>query len=518
MYKQSIKDIKAVIIPLDGTIFDLNRFRYNYYHHLCNDHNIELSKHDFYSHLSNMYDMYKALPLSNHVDMGPLNAKIERELLQYLQFKGIKPKEGFNELLEWLLQKSIKVAVISTHRTKDAVQYLQMANLYKKVQYVIGSDSISSPLPSTQILTNVVEHFQVRKEEVLVLSSFMTLNYAANELHMNVIYCQDLVKADFREQETSYKVVSNHFEVLNTLLFDRYNEVEMYSPILGMNEHMSKKELDSIRDKLYISYQNDPQLLEIVNQTYEYHISKLKQSTPKIKNYFKPQNDSKFHFNDEGIEKKEEPSIIEDITISEDIVDSEDIPTNEVAEPPKEIHMPSLEQNEDEALTALLNQINKPKTKETIIPVVTDFDEIKEIVIASHEDDKEDNEVSPFITCIINIFYTAAISLLVLFIGVIIYIAFIHQFQSGSGIFGFVSEIFNVYYTFIEYIFRTILDGLNSLTTFIPSFQDYYTHNALFSQEGVKLFNIFFFHFIVMGFVKTVIHFIRRGSYNENDF
>ncbi|MEG0592562.1 MAG: HAD hydrolase-like protein, partial [Coprobacillus sp.] len=466
-------------------------------------------------HLSNMYDMYKGLPLSNRVDMGPLNAKIERELLQYLQFKGIKPKEGFDELLEWFLQKGIKVAVISTHRTKDAVQYLQMSNLYKKVQYVIGSDSISSPLPSTQILTNVVDHFQVQKEEVLVLSSFMALNYAANELHMNVIYCQDLVKADFREQETSYKVVSNHFEVLNTLLFDRYNEVEMYSPILGMNEHMNKKELDSIKDKLYSSYQNDPQLLEIVNQTYEYHVSKLKQSTPKIKSCFKPQNDTKFHFNDEEIEEKEEPSIDEDVEISENIN------TNEVAEPTKEIHITSLEKNEDETLTALLNQINKPKTKETTMPIVIDFDEIKEIVIASHEDVEDDDEVgetSPFITFIINIFYTAAVSLLVLFIGVIVYIGFIHQFQSGSGIFRIISEIFNVYYTFIEYIFKMILDGLNSLTTFIPSYQDYYTHNALFSQEGVKLFNIFFFHFIVMSFVKIVIYFVRRGSYNENDF
>ncbi|MEG0365909.1 MAG: HAD hydrolase-like protein, partial [Coprobacillus sp.] len=469
----------------------------------------------FYSHLSNMYDMYKGLPLSNRVDMGPLNAKIERELLQYLQFKGIKPKEGFDELLEWFLQKGIKVAVISTHRTKDAVQYLQMSNLYKKVQYVIGSDSISSPLPSTQILTNVVDHFQVQKEEVLVLSSFMALNYAANELHMNVIYCQDLVKADFREQETSYKVVSNHFEVLNTLLFDRYNEVEMYSPILGMNEHMNKKELDSIKDKLYSSYQNDPQLLEIVNQTYEYHVSKLKQSTPKIKSCFKPQNDTKFHFNDEEIEEKEEPSIDEDVEISENIN------TNEVAEPTKEIHITSLEKNEDETLTALLNQINKPKTQETTMPIVIDFDEIKEIVIASHEDVEDDDEVgetSPFITFIINIFYTAAVSLLVLFIGVIVYIGFIHQFQSGSGIFGIISEIFNVYYTFIEYIFKMILDGLNSLTTFIPSYQDYYTHNALFSQEGVKLFNIFFFHFIVMSFVKIVIYFVRRGSYNENNF
>ena len=143
MYRQSINSIKVVIIPLDGVIFDLNRFRYNYYHHLCDNKNIPISKKDFYPHLSNMYDMYKDLPLDGKVDTGPLNAKIERELMQYLDYKGLKPNEGFLELLEYLHQKEIQVAVISTHRTKDAVHYLQAAKIYNKVHFIIGSDTSS---------------------------------------------------------------------------------------------------------------------------------------------------------------------------------------------------------------------------------------------------------------------------------------------------------------------------------------------------------------------------------------
>lgn len=507
MYKQSIKDIKVVIIPLDGCILDLNRFRYNYYNHLCNDKNIELSKDEFYSHLSNMYDMYKGLPLSNHVDSGPLNAKIERELLQYLKYKGIKPKEGFVELLEWFIQKDIKVAVISTHRTKDTVQYLQMAKFYNKVHYIIGSDTISSPLPSSQILENVIHNFHVSTEETLVISSFMALNYAANELHMNVIYCQDLVEPDIKEKETSYKVVANLFEVLNTLLFDRYNEVEIYSPILGMNDHMNKQQLDTVRDKLLDSYQNDPQLINIVDQTYEFYISQLKQPVPKEKPLYIPQQETRFQFSDDRIEVPE--------PLIEDIQDPIEVPIEEKEVVDVAFQSPNLD--DQETLTLLLNQINKQENQEIETPKVTDFDTIKDIVVESNKKD-EDEISSPILGFIINILYTAAISLLILFIGLIVYIAFIHQFQGQNRLFGIISEIFNVYYYFIEYIFRLVFDGLNSLMSFIPMYKDYITQNPIFSSDGIKLFNIFFFHFIIIGFVKTIIYFSTRGTHNENNF
>ena len=281
MYRQSINSIKVVIIPLDGVIFDLNRFRYNYYHHLCDNKNIPISKKDFYPHLSNMYDMYKDLPLDGKVDTGPLNAKIERELMQYLDYKGLKPNEGFLELLEYLHQKEIQVAVISTHRTKDAVHYLQAAKIYNKVHFIIGSDTSSMPLPSTQMLETITNHFHVHTVETLVISSFMSLNYAANELNMNIIYCEDLIPAGKLEMETSYKICKNLFEVLNTLLFDQYEESEMYSSILGMNADMSLDELNKVKDRLEQTYCNDHQILDVVNKTYSYYVTQLNQQNIK---------------------------------------------------------------------------------------------------------------------------------------------------------------------------------------------------------------------------------------------
>lgn len=517
MYKQTINHIKVAIIPLDGIVYDLNRFRYNYYHHLCDSYKMPLDKEVFYNHLSNMYDMYKELPLKDRLDVGPLNAKIERELLEYLTHKGLKPRDGFFELLEYLRQKGIQVAIMSTHRTKDAVQYLQMSKLYHKVQFIIGSDTSSLPLPSTQILETIQNHFQVENSEVLVFSPFISLNLAANQLQMNVLYCEDLIEAGEREKQTSYKCVKNIFEALNVLLFDRYEEVDMYSPILGMNKDMSYDELEEVHDKLQVAYHDDPKLIDLVDQTYAYHISQFQQNEMKEKPVIKERVSSskRFSFEDdleEGIQQARTKSDIQNIQENQEIIETQEESVQ---------HFNPLNQQEEDELTLLLQQINKKP--ETPVKTVTDFKTIQDIVTTSIEEDEEvEEEVSQqeetsssilnFITDLLNIF---ALSFLILFIGIVFYVAFIPQFDKGEGIFRILSICFSFYNHIIETIFKTFFNALHQLISLIPSYQDYVYANPIFSEEGVGLLNIFVFNIIVMGTIKIFMSVL--GGSDEDD-
>lgn len=518
MYKQSINQTKLVIIPLDGTIFDLNRYRYNYYHHMCEKYNKPISIHTFYLQLSNMYDMYKELPLSLKLDVGPMNSRIEREMLQYLTYKGIEPKEGFLELLEYLHQKNIPIAVISTHRTKDAVQYLKMANLYHKVHFIIGSDTSSMPLPSTQMLETVMQHFHVQNYETLVVSSFIALNKAANQLKLNVIYCEDLVQAGTPEKETSYKTVHNLFEVLNALLFDRYEEVEMYSPILGMKKGMNKDELKHVKQKLENTYQDDEQIMSLIDKTYAYHISQLQEQTIKDGSVFikKTSSSQRFHFDDDLFDQQPTQDVTE---LTEEVIEEKKDIINKEEKTSESLHINPLDKQEEEELTTLLQQINRKKEVDTPIKKVTDFNEIQNIVENAQEEINEDDneeESSLILNFCFNFIYTLAISFLVFFIGLIIYIAFIHQFKNNQGPFLILNTCFEYYYSFIETIYRFIIDGLHALLSFIPSY-DIYTHqNHLFSPDGIVLFNIFIFQSVVIGVIKIIIYFIKRGYDNES--
>lgn len=517
MYNQTVQDIKVIILPLDGVIFDLNRYRYNYYKHFCNSKNVQLSKKEFYSHLSNMYDMYKGLPLSQDIDIGPFNAKIERELSQYLHYKGLEPKEGLLEIIEFAQQKNIKLAVMSTHRTKDAVKYLKLAKIYNKFHFIIGSDTTSLPLPSTQILETIRDFFKVNNQDILVISPFISLNQAAYSLHMNIIFCHDLMEPQDEEKNTSYKTVNNLFDVLNILLFDRYEAAEIYSSILGMNSQMSKDELDQVYQKLKNVYNQDSEILNVIEQTYQYHISCLNEHN--IKDASIPLSQSsqnkpprRFTFDDE----KEIENQVDMKTLVEETAIEE---THMIEENDKTTHsnMRTLDSNEEKELSQLLQQLKNNEQKRNEIFIDDHAFDDENILIDNQEiDDNDIEEEHSLLSFFINFIYICSISFLILFIGIIFRIAFIHQFESGTGVFGLLNIVFNSYHLFIENIFKTFFNGLHAIIYFIPSYEQYCHSMKLFSLEGIQLLHIFIFNVFIIIIFKFIYSFIQR-KYIQTD-
>ena len=355
MYRQSIQNIKLVIIPLDGVILDLNHLRYNYYKYTASQKNITVSREAFSRALSNMYDMYNELPLHSLVDSGPLNAKIERELFQYAQLKKIQVKDGVYEFIEYLKQKNIPVAILSTHRTKDAVEYLKMINLYQNVQFIIGSDTSSLPLPSSSILETINKHFHVPYEETLVISSFESLNRVASSLHMNIVYLEDLVKADDFINETSYRVVSSMFEILNAMLFDKYENTGMYSTILGMDDHMNEVQLSEAYNHAKSAYNDDEQIMELVDKTYQYRLSQLQPEIIKEKKELVKH----FVFDDEEMNNEVifEENCEEELQVEQETI-SKEIP---LEKPQHMAHVQPMTSSEEDELHILLNKIIRKK-------------------------------------------------------------------------------------------------------------------------------------------------------------
>ena len=86
-YKQSIDDIKLVILSLDGGLLDLNRLRFNYLKKICKSHDITITKEEFEKSLGNMETMYINLPIANDIVLDDLNKLIEHDLYEYDKLK-----------------------------------------------------------------------------------------------------------------------------------------------------------------------------------------------------------------------------------------------------------------------------------------------------------------------------------------------------------------------------------------------------------------------------------------------
>ena len=79
----------------------------------------------------------------------------------------------------------------------------------------------------------------------------------------------------------------------------------MYSSILGMNHSMSHYELDETYKNLNEKYADDSEILNIVDQTYQYHVSQLNGHHVKEKSVLQSKP-KKFTFDDDedNIEEK----------------------------------------------------------------------------------------------------------------------------------------------------------------------------------------------------------------------
>ena len=526
MYKQTIQNIEVAVLSLDGFILDLNRMRFNYYKHLCKEHNVQISKEEFHHHLSNMYDMYNNLPLHNIYQSGILNAKIERELFHYLEYTGVNVREGVYELIEYFHQKNIKIAVVSTHHTKNAVDYLKLANLYNKIHFIIGSDSKCIPLPSNQTLEAIRNHFKVETHHVLVVSPFDALQKSAYSLKMNIIHCEDLIKSNEEDKKICYKCVPDAFEVLNTLLFDKYAEENMYSSILGMDESMSKNELEETYNYLNEKFADDKDVLDIVDQTYQYHISQINDHhikdgsvilTTKRRFVFDEDENTDedlYHINhkETASEKKKNETINDILELAREEEKKQLI--DDIIETTKEenvSHVKQLNKDEEDELATLLKQIQKkekPEKQENIeqIPDLSlnlDKDETDEI----SQDEEETTNLFMFV--IYELISAMLSSLTILFVGIVIAVLFIHQWGKG-GLIGIIESMYNSYCFVVTTVFSFIFDTLHHFISLVPSYLTYVNENALVSSQGIEFLNIFIFNTFIIFIVRLIIVLKRR--------
>lgn len=278
-YKQTIVDIELVILTLDGGLLDLNRLRYNYFKRLCKKQNRDVPIDQYVDQLGCYKTMYDAYGLDHEV----MDNMIENDLFSYVNLKEDIKKDGVDELLQFLKQKNIKVAVISTHKTRQAIGYLQLAGIYDFVDFIVGGDTDFDVFPSNEVVEDIAMQMGISKRKTLIVANFPSLLKAANDSKMNVIYVQDLIEIESRRNTAAFDVVKNYLELINIFLFSKYDDIEMYSKVLGMSKDMDLVTLENTYRQLLIEYHNDEQLLDIVKRSYKYYLLEINYEENKFK-------------------------------------------------------------------------------------------------------------------------------------------------------------------------------------------------------------------------------------------
>lgn len=496
-YKQSIDDIKLVILSLDGGLLDLNRLRFNYLKKICKSHDITITKEEFEKSLGNMETMYINLPIANDIVPDDLNKLIEHDLYEYAKLKPDSLiKEGTADLLQFFKQKNIKIAVISTHKIKRAIQYLQLTRLYNHIDFIIGGDNNNLPLPDPSVLTITLEQLGVAPNNALVIANYPSLLYAANRKFMNVIYLNDLCQATNSIISNAFKIAKNNLDVINIMLFARYDTMDMYSPLLGMSSDMPLPALKQTYKRLLKEYENDEQLLDLVNNTYQYFSNEiLKKDSLKMSssNFYEDDKDTKKI--DISADKKTTSKTISDEAKSEELVDHFEF--NDV--PEKKVHKKTAIKDNPEHINELMDIINgHPKPP---VETETDNNEIKAI-----------KQEKRFVDYFLHFLYILTVVALVSFIGLLIFVAFQDFVNGPSIIASVIKKIIDIYVNIVLSIYTFIFNGLHPIFNFIPDYNHLIMGNDFLSSLAIKLILFIIFNLIVVYIFKFGLSLLNEAG------
>ncbi len=208
--------IEAVIFDMDGVIFDSEKVICDLWEEIAEEYNL-----DGMEEL-----MIKCIGINDKATCR-LFKETYGEDFDYDYYKGIcleryhekydggrlPMKPGVNELLSFLKENGIKVALASSTRKTIVVSQLKDAGIYDYFQVVVCGDMVSRSKPEPDIFLKAAEELGVDCANAYIIEDSFNGIKAAYSAKAKPIMVPDLIGPDEEIEKKCHKIYKNLIEV-----------------------------------------------------------------------------------------------------------------------------------------------------------------------------------------------------------------------------------------------------------------------------------------------------------------
>jgi HAD superfamily hydrolase (TIGR01509 family) len=216
-----MKSIQAVIFDMDGLMLDSQRIATIAWeraaatlgHRLTNEINLSL--------------IGRTIPDTNEIlrkafgsdfPVNEVRYLAEKEFTDLTRDSGIPVKRGLRELLDFLEQRHLKLAVATSTQRYYCLHNLQQSDLARKFKVIVCGDEVPRGKPAPDIFLKVSKLLDVIPEHCVVLEDSYAGVRAAHHARMIPIMVPDLKEADDEMHTLAHAVVSDLFAAKDVIL------------------------------------------------------------------------------------------------------------------------------------------------------------------------------------------------------------------------------------------------------------------------------------------------------------
>lgn len=208
--------LKLVIFDMDGLMYDTETIGLECLTKAAKKFGYTIDREFGLSSIGmNAYD-YRKMVKAKFGDDYPFDqVSHESRMTRMSHFRkyGIAVKPGLKELIDYLKENNVKIALASSSSKETIDEYNRLAGFDNCFDFIIAGDMVIHSKPDPEIFLKVLEHFKVAKQEALVLEDSRNGIMASYNAQIPVICVPDLVKHSEEITKLTYATLPSLFEV-----------------------------------------------------------------------------------------------------------------------------------------------------------------------------------------------------------------------------------------------------------------------------------------------------------------
>ena len=139
------------------------------------------------------------------------------KLMELYDEDSLTLKKGAINILEYCKTHNILSAVATSTYKEKQLRILNKLDLTKYFDYMVFGDQIKNSKPSPDIYLDVFNHYNFKKEDILIFEDSRNGILSAHSANINVVYIKDVVDVEKEVVDLAYKSIKDLDEGIKLL-------------------------------------------------------------------------------------------------------------------------------------------------------------------------------------------------------------------------------------------------------------------------------------------------------------